>query len=155
MVSSLGSLPVENSFSVVQFATNGLIESNLTSANETLGILDDMVYAGGGTNHEEAIQKCQETFTYAPEKRKELIVIVTDGIPIVPKPDPEGAATAAAALAKKEGVSIIPLFISDSKDPDAIRFMRSLSSNDQIFDVSDFNGLENVRESLENQVACL
>ncbi|KAL3779344.1 hypothetical protein HJC23_007474 [Cyclotella cryptica] len=47
IVTSLGSLLSNQSYSVVQFATNATLVTSLTSSNKALDALDEMIYSGG------------------------------------------------------------------------------------------------------------
>ena len=59
--------------------------------------------------------------------------------------------TAAATLAKADGIVIIPVFISAEYDEDALGFMRRLSSDDRVFDVTNFESLKIVARRLAQQ----
>jgi len=166
IVESLDDLPVEKSFSLVQFASDAAVESNLGSAQDTLDTINSLIYTGGATNHKAAFEKCMETFSTSNgnkkqfikrngRNRKELILVITDGISTLPKPDPVGVAEAAATVVKEEGVAIVPVFISDKRDPEAIAFMRRISTTGAAFDVTDFDSLDSIKDSLVDELACI
>ena len=151
---------VDKSFSVVQFEASAQVESELSSSHgeQTLTALGEMEYLGGYTNHASAIEACQQTLSSSSEDRKQFILLITDGVSTWPREDPVGTAEAAATSAKEAGVNIIPVFISTAYDgdevEDALAFMRGLSSDGKVFDVTDFASLNSLKESLVNQVSC-
>lgn len=156
MVNLLGDFPAEKSFSVVQFATSASLVSNLSSAEQTQPILGRLDYTGGLTNHAAAIQMCQRTLvpSFGSERKKNFIMLITDGVPSEPIFDPEGAAELTATRAKSDGTIIIPVFISPFNDWTARAFMRRLSSDGKVFDVTDFDSLNSLQERLVEQVSC-
>mmetsp|Transcript_4144 Transcript_4144/g.9394 ORF Transcript_4144/g.9394 Transcript_4144/m.9394 type:complete len:870 (-) Transcript_4144:132-2741(-) len=153
MVNLLGDLNTEKSFSIVQFATDAQLISGLASADQTVPVIDQLDYTGGLTNHASAIQICQQTLP-SEDNRKKFIMLVTDGVSSEPGFDPEGAAEAAATSAKSDGTFIIPVFISPNNDWSALSFMRRLSSDGEVFDVTDFDSLNSLQDRLINQVSC-
>jgi hypothetical protein len=153
MVNLLGNFPADKSFSVVQFATYAQIVRTLSAADETVLAIDGLDYTGGLTNHESAIQTCQQTLP-SFDDRKNFIMLITDGLSSVPEFDPEGAAEAAATEAKSDGSFIIPVFISPDNDLSALEFMSRLSSDGIVFDVSDFDTLSSLQDKLIDQVSC-
>lgn len=155
MVEVLGEFPADQSFSVVQFGTYAVLASGLSSMEQTLLSLDRLDYSGGATNHADAINLCQETLSSSQHPdRKKFIMLVTDGVPTIPEYNPQAAATDAADDAKDAGTFVIPVFISPTYDVDTIEFMSGLSSDGQVFDVSDFGSLGSLQDSLVNQVSC-
>mmetsp|Transcript_16646 Transcript_16646/g.30126 ORF Transcript_16646/g.30126 Transcript_16646/m.30126 type:complete len:208 (+) Transcript_16646:3879-4502(+) len=153
MVDLLGEFPAEKSFSLVQFATDAQLVSGLSSTSQTLLVIDRLDYTGGFTNHAAAIQKCRGVLP-TWDGRKNFIMLITDGVSSEPGLDPEGAAEAAASSAKRDGTFIIPIFISPRNDLSALAFMRRLSSDGKVFDVTDFGSLDRLQDSLVNQVSC-
>ena len=155
MVGALEELRADKSFSVVQFATNAQLVSNLNPVQETTRVIENLlVYTGGLTNHQAAINMCQGTFRSFPG-RKNFILLVTDGVPSEPFADPEGAAEVAADAAKAEGTHIIPVFIAATgNDLQALEFMRRLSSDGEVFDVYDFSTLNSLQDRLLDEVSC-
>jgi len=153
VVDSLGDLPGEQSFSVVQFATTAQLVSGLSSGARTRAALAGLDYTGGLTNHREAIRKCQGTFSFE-DGRKKVIVLITDGVSSEPEIDPAGVALEAARAAKSDGTLIIPVFISPNNDWEALSFMKGLSSDDKVFDVTDFGSLSSLQDKLVDQVSC-
>ena len=153
MVNLLGNFPAEKSFSIVQFATDARLVRTLSSADDTALTIDGLEYTGGMTNHESAIQTCQQTLP-SLDDRKKFIMLITDGLSSVPEFDPEGAAEAAATEAKSGGSFIIPVFISPDNDLSALEFMSRLSSDGIVFDVTDFDTLSSLQDRLIEQVSC-
>ena len=142
-------------FSIVNFASDAEIASELSAGDTTLSTLDNLAYSGGLTNHESSIQKCQNTFENSTAERKNIILLVTDGVSTKPFIDPTGKADAAATSAKDEGTTIIPVFISTSsdKEQEGLDLMSKLSSTDEVVTVDDFDGLASISESLVIEVA--
>ena len=154
MIRSLAQFPAEKDFSIVQFATDASIVSRPQPANDALATVNNLSYTGGITNHAAAISSCQQSLSSSQTPgRKSFIMLITDGEPTAPE-NAEAAATAAAAQAKSDGILIIPIFISPIYDANALSFMRGLSSDDKVFDVTDFDGLLNLQEALVNEVSC-
>lgn len=153
MVNSLGNFPAEKLFSVVQFATDAQLVRVLSSADDTVLTIDGLEYTGGMTNHESAIQTCQQTLP-PYDDRKNFIMLITDGLSSVPEFDPESAAEAAATNAKSDGSFIIPVFISPDNDLSALEFMSRLSSDGIVFDVTNFDTLTSLQDRLIDQVSC-
>ena len=153
MVDLLGDFPAEKSFSVVQFATKAQLVSGLSSTAQTMKVTGKMDYTGGSTNHASAIQMCQRNLQ-SFGNRKNFILLITDGVSTEPENDPEGKAEAAATSAKNDGMLIIPVFISPKNDKNALAFMRRLSSDGEVFDVTDFDGLNSLQNGLVDQVSC-
>ena len=61
MVKTLQSIPSDQSYSVVGFATDAALASDITTSSiETLDALDGLTYSGGKTNHADAIIACRE-----------------------------------------------------------------------------------------------
>lgn len=154
MVDSLGSFPADKSFSVVQFATSAELVGGLSSAQRTAAVVAGLDYTGGLTNHAAAIDMCQRTLPY-DAGRKNFMMLITDGVSSEPGFDPQGAAVAAALRAKSDGTFVVPVFISpNGNDSISLSFMRRLSSDGKVFDVSDFDSLNNLQDRLIDQVSC-
>ena len=156
-VNLLGDFPASKSFSVVHFATEARTAGGLSSAAKARRTIDKLDYTGGRTNHAAAVRECQRSFSSGGARRgarKNFILLVTDGVSSEPSFDPAGAATAAATTAKADGTFIIPVFISPNNDWSPYRFMRSLSSDNNVFDVTDFAGLNSLLVRLVDQVSC-
>jgi Mg-chelatase subunit ChlD len=154
IVTSLEVIASGTKFSVVQFANNAKIACELSPADQTLSALSELVYSGGTTNHESAIQSCQVTF--ADEDENNIILLITDGVSTSPSINPQERAEEAAASAKEKGTTIIPIFIStNSEDSSDLDFMSRLSSTGEVVEVSGFDGLASIQNSLVTEVvAC-
>mmetsp|Transcript_34839 Transcript_34839/g.61222 ORF Transcript_34839/g.61222 Transcript_34839/m.61222 type:complete len:985 (+) Transcript_34839:152-3106(+) len=154
MVDLLGDFPAEKSFSVVQFATEARLVNGLSSTAQTIQVIDKKLdYTGGSTNHASAIQMCQRNLQ-SFRNMKNFIILITDGVSTEPERDPEDAAEAAATSAKNDGIFIIPVLISPRNDKNALAFMGRLSSDGKVFDVTDFDSLDNLQNGLVDQVSC-
>ncbi|KAL7522406.1 hypothetical protein ACHAWX_007092 [Stephanocyclus meneghinianus] len=155
MVFALEQFEAEKSFSLVQFATNAQLISNLATANVTLDVLDNVRYTGGSTEFGEPIRLCQQSFASSSDpNRKNFIMLITDGLPATTSPDPVIVAQEEADNAKSNGTIIIPVFISEYNDAYALAFMSSLSSDGEVFDVTGFASLDTLKDSLIEQVSC-
>lgn len=156
MVTSLDDFPADKSFSIVQFATNAQLVSELSSTEGVLPVIERLDYTGGLTNHAAAIQTCQQTFSDGDNSgRKNFVMLITDGVSTEPGFDPAAAAEAAAMAARSDGTFLIPVFISpNGNDPGAYAFMRRLSSDGKVFDVTDFDSLDSLQDRLVDQVSC-
>ena len=155
MIRALNEFPADKDFSIVRFATDASIVSRPQPASDALATVNNLSYTGGITNHAAAISSCQQSLSSSQNPgRKNFVMLITDGEPTAPAENPEVAATMAAAQAKNDGILIIPIFISPFYDANALSFMRGLSSDDKVFDVTDFDGLLNLQEALVNQVSC-
>jgi Mg-chelatase subunit ChlD len=143
-------------YSVVQFATNATLVTSLTSSVQALDALDKMIYTGGLTNHAEAIALCQKTLQLSDNRNAQnLIMLVTDGDPSEPKAtSPELEAMQAADEAESSGIFIIPVMIARTLEVDTWEYMREISSDGSVFNVTDFKSLEMLQESLIAQVSC-
>lgn len=75
-------------------------------------------------------------------------------MPSEPDVNPEGAAETAARLVKNDETFIIPVFISPKNDWSALSFMKRLSSDGRVFDVTDFGSLNSLQQTLVDQVSC-
>lgn len=159
MVASLDEFPADKSFSIVQFATNARLVGDLSSTEEVLPVIERLDYTGGLTNHAAAIRTCQQTFSSGGDDddggRKNFVMLITDGVSTEPGFDPAGTAEAAAMSAKSEGTFLVPVFISpNGNDPAAYAFMRRLGSDGKVFDVTDFDSLDSLRDRLVDRVSC-
>ena len=150
VVEALEGYPVDKSFSVVEFSSYAYASSPLQSAAATKTYLSNNInYKGGSTNTAGAIQKCQDTFASSPPGRKNVLLLITDGVPSAPRGDPYGVALEEARKAKSDGTLILPFFIENNVPSTASSFMCSLSSNlcDQtsdgkVFSVANFDNVD-------------
>lgn len=158
MVNSLDEVTVDTLFSIVRFSTSASLVSDLSSAEQTLEVLDNLQYSGGLTNQAQAIQLCQESLQSSPNKDwKNMIVLITDGSPTSPYEDPKTKAQDAATDAKAAGTFIAPVLISPRFDfftSDRLEFMKNISSDGNVLNVDNFDGLYDLKESLIGQILC-
>ena len=155
----------ENGMSVVEFATTASIVSGLsTDASETVAALEGMVYGGGWTHHAYAISACQQTLAAVAEggrrldvggqPKKNYIILVTDGIPTKPDGDSEYFAELAATEAKDDGTTILPVFISDQNEQAQLDYMKRLSNDGSVYNITAFDELEGLIGRLTSTVLC-
>jgi len=100
----------------VSFATNGILESGFSEDDSaTLTMLANLEYTGGYTNHQDAINFCNNQFPN-DENSKNIIVLVTDGVPTRPGEgqEPSIFGLEAAEDAKNDGALILPVFVTTS-----------------------------------------
>jgi hypothetical protein len=168
IVSRLGSsIPSEQSYSVVGFATDAAFatDATLTSGRTALDALDALAYTGGRTNHAAATRACHVALQAGEEERSRFLLLVTDsGAPSEPRGagrDARGEAREAAALARADGVFLVPVLISPrSATSTALAletgtYLRQLSSDGSVLEVSDFGLLGSLEESVLAQVSCV
>mmetsp|Transcript_15800 Transcript_15800/g.36401 ORF Transcript_15800/g.36401 Transcript_15800/m.36401 type:complete len:657 (+) Transcript_15800:52-2022(+) len=156
IVGRLDEFDAKKSFSTVVFASTAKTVGSLGSTSQTIDVLNSLDYSGGTTNHRDAINRCRQTLNSGNPSRKKFILVVTDGVSTAPDGvDPESAAEEAAMQAQfLDDAFIIPVFISPFNDFDALSFMSRLSSDGQVFDVTDFESLASLEERLVEQVSC-
>ncbi|KAL7459265.1 hypothetical protein ACHAWC_011732 [Mediolabrus comicus] len=154
LVRQLGDLKTQQDFSLVHFATSATIASTLQNANQAIKTLHQVVYTGGSTNLYEGIKLCQQTLDSSAEGRKNLLLVITDGIPTMPQVNPVSEARAAASAAKNKGTFVIPIFIEPTGEDDpAVQLMKEISSDGEVF-VTDFKSIINLKDTLFEQVIC-
>mmetsp|Transcript_27648 Transcript_27648/g.50360 ORF Transcript_27648/g.50360 Transcript_27648/m.50360 type:complete len:249 (+) Transcript_27648:2626-3372(+) len=158
IVNLLGDLPVDKSFSVVQFASDARVVSGLSSTAQTLSTIGQLTYSGGLDNHADAIQKCEQSLSSSFNEKK-MIMLITDGETGVPAYVPEGATESAATSAKNKGTFIFPVLVSpDAPDTNegAIPLLSRISSSGKVFDFTDNNVSSDLQahEDLLNHVLC-
>jgi len=140
---------VTKEFSIVQWSSSAYATQALSSATDTKTYLSSEIdYSGGGTNTAAAITTCQDLFAASPG-RKNVILLVTDGVPTSGGNDPAALALAEADSAKLDGTLIIPFFIENNVPSSASDFMCSLSSNvcdstsdGKVFSVASFDNMD-------------
>ncbi|KAL7538655.1 hypothetical protein ACHAWF_006162 [Thalassiosira exigua] len=148
------SIPSDQLYSIVGFGTEATSTTPLRSPRETLQALSELAYLGGTTNHADAINACASSFEGGVSGMKNLILLITDGMPSDPRDgSPRAAAEEAAAAAKAEGTLITPVMIAPFS-PEPITYLSGISSNGVVFDVSDFTVLDDLRENLLVQISC-
>ena len=152
MISALAMISVESSFSIVPFATNATLVSDLASAVEALDSLDALTFTGGRTNHAAAIDSCRTSLQSSPEgeNRKNYLLLITDGSASEPEGVPGLVAEAAAMEAKSEGIIIIPVMIKQW----LYVYLERISSDGTVFDASNFDVLDSLQEKLLAQISC-
>jgi hypothetical protein len=151
VISALAAISVESSFSIVPFATNAELVGNLASAEEALDSLDALTFAGGRTNHAAAIDLCRASLQSSPVgDRKNYLLLITDGRASEPGGLPGLVAEAAATEAKSEGIFIITVMIKQWLHA----YLERISSDGVVFDASDFDVLDSLKERLLAQVSC-
>ncbi len=151
MINALNMVDIESSFSIVMFATDAEILSNLASADEALVSLDELTFTGGRTNHAAAINSCRTSLeSSAQNDRKNILLLITDGSPSEPDGLSEFAAEMAAAEAKSGKIFIIPVMIKQLLHA----YLQRISSDGTIFDASDFDVLDSLKDKLVAHVSC-
>lgn len=155
IIRSLEILPVTQSYSLVSFGNNATLDLDLASPEDMLVALDGLIYTGGKTNHADAISACHTSLISSTEiTRKNIMLLITDGYPSEPKNMPKESAEVAATEAKSDGVFIIPIAIQLQFSPEPTPYLQSISSDGTVFDVSDFDLLDDIEEDLFAQVSC-
>ena len=131
--------------SIVEFGTFTVVSSPMSPSPVTLAAIPGLLYSGSLIeNHAAAINECQSTFATFPGGMN-FILLLTDGEPTRPLPNPQAAAITAATSAKGFGTIIHPIFDKNiplpTTDPIHI-FMSALSSYNEV-DYVDFSQLQN------------
>jgi uncharacterized protein YegL len=108
------------------------------------------------TNNAEAIDACHQSLQLSPTTdAKNLILLITDGDPSEPKEtSPEFAATQAAEEAKAAGTFIIPVMIAETLEPETVEYMKGISSDGSVFNVTEFKSLQMLQDTLITHVSC-
>ncbi|KAK1735120.1 hypothetical protein QTG54_014186 [Skeletonema marinoi] len=158
LISVFETIPSEQSYSIVGFATNASFVSNLVPLSvDAFSSLDSLAYSGGRTNHAAAISSCQQSLSNAnATERKNMIMLITDGNPT--EPDQETTAIndaiAAAIQAKEAGSILIPVMLTTTSiDNNTTDYMTEISSEGLFFNTS-LSTLDSVEESLLSKVLC-
>eukprot|EP00984_Skeletonema_dohrnii_P020892 scaffold10294_cov102-Skeletonema_dohrnii-CCMP3373.AAC.2 len=158
LISVFETIPSEQSYSIVGFATNASFVSNLVPLSvDAFSSLDSLAYSGGRTNHAAAISSCQQTLSNSDAvERKNMIILITDGNPT--EPDEETTAIndaiAAAIQAKEAGSILIPVMLTTTSiDNNTTDYMTKISSEGMYFNTS-LSTLDSVEESLLSKVLC-
>jgi len=158
LISVFETIPSEQSYSIVGFATNASFVSDLVPLSvDAFSSLDSLAYSGGRTNHAAAISSCQQTLSNSDAvERKNMIILITDGNPT--EPDEETTAIndaiAAAIQAKEAGSILIPVMLTTTSiDNNTTDYMTEISSEGLFFNTS-LSTLDIVEESLLSKVLC-
>lgn len=159
IVTSLGSVPADTSFAVVEFASDARVVSRSSPASLTASTIGRLTFSGGLDNHASAIQMCQQTLSSSSHERR-IILLVTDGETGRPEYVPEGSTESAAAAARNEGTYIFPVLVPPDP-PDANAFavprFRRISSSGEVFDFTNDGNAQSVskvREEVLRHVSC-
>merc|ERR1712060_193956 len=144
-----------NNFSLVQFADESSIQSELTSCDTEIQRVSEISYSGGMTNTEAALTSCHATLE-SSNKRK-YVVLVTDGVPTTSdrEGEPVHAALDAADELKMDDIFIITAFIDRTINDDSGKeLMMQISSGDSLYNVADFDDLDTIVDSVAEPVLC-
>jgi len=144
-----------DNFSLVQFADESFIQSELASANTAIQKVSEMHYTGGMTNTEAALTSCQSTL--ANSNKKKYIVLVTDGVPTTSDRagNPVKAALGAAEEVKTEDIFVVTAFIDRTINDDSGKeLMMEISSGDSLYNVADFDDLDTIVDAVAEPVLC-
>lgn len=154
-INVLSDLPVESSYSIVQYASQAQIVQRLTSESQALGRLGWLAYTGGLSDYKNAIGLCQESLPR--NGRKNLIIIIGGGLGDHRKVS-ESEAVAAASLAKASGAVIVPILISPGPTvhSGAMSFFQKMATEVVIDAREDLSAFDRARfrDLLEDQVKC-
>jgi hypothetical protein len=141
----------DTKYSVVTFATSATVDQQLSPADATLTTLDNIVYSGGKTYTNLAIDACQGTL--ASSTVENTIVLMSDGMPYS-----QGATLAAADAAKAAGTNIVSVYISAFDKVTSVSaklaFMEQVSSTNTVHHASNFDDLPDIVDSVVTDVIC-
>ena len=144
----------DKQFSLVKFSTNGQVVTELVNGATATSIVSTLVYTGGFTNHQEALNACQTTFDLG-DGTPDFLLLVTDGVPNRPEgEDARNAGLVAATAIKDSGTTIDTLFISNNNNADTIQYMKDLSSDNTVRIIDNFGGLEEIIDDVALKIAC-
>ncbi len=147
---SLGT-KVTAQYSIVEFASDAVITSELTTPDDAKAAVEGIAYSGGFTNLEQAILKCNATLKESKADLKAM-VLVTDGRPTVngdpptgfPSAEPGGpnsaAAVVAATAAKDAGIDIATVYVlGGSTGLDGAEFLKDHIASDPLLAFEDLS----------------
>ena len=104
MISALAMISVESSFSIMPFATNAELVSDLALADEALDSLDALTFTGGRMNQAAAIDSCRTSLQSPREgDRKNFLFLIMDWSASEREGVPGLVAEAAVTEAKSKG----------------------------------------------------
>ena len=137
-------------FGLVTFAdvAQNLFSPIGTGAN-ALNALNGIDYSGGFTNTAGGITFCN---TQLPDNPTPVIILLTDGTPTRPSPNPQTAATNAANTFKNSGGTLATVFVSDTASADQA-FLNTLASPGFNF-TANFQGLQDIVQKVVAFVSC-
>ncbi|EJK53369.1 hypothetical protein THAOC_27211, partial [Thalassiosira oceanica] len=154
MVTALDSFDGQKSYSIVQFASSGSLVPSSGDKQSTIDSVNGLDYTGGFTNHAEAIDRCREALSSTSLGSNKYMLVITDAVSTRPSQDPVGSAIASADLAKGDDINIIPVFVMFPGQDSGLDFMSTISSDGNVFNVTDFESLEFLEQDLIEQVSC-
>ena len=139
-------------FSIVQFATTETRVTGLSSSNVVIPFLNGLNYTGGSTNQSEALLTCQQSLiTSTNTDRRNVILLITDGVPERPKVDQFDEARPSVVLVKDKGTHISPVFIG-GQNQEQLNYMRSLSSDGEVLQRTSFGELSTLVQGLQTPI---
>ena len=130
--------------SIVEFATDAVITSELTDDVDAKAAVNSIAYSGGLTNLEQAILKCNETLKFSTANIISM-VLVTDGRPTVNGDPPTGGdntgpAVVAANAAKDAGIDIATVYVlGGSTGLDGSEFLKDHIASDPLLAFEDLS----------------
>jgi len=149
-------------FSVVTFATMANIDTNLTDSTNAKTTIDNIVYSGGFTNHQDAIRRCQDTLSLAPNGKR-FMLLFTAGDSTASDGGGENAgppsseftdeidrdlAIVAAERVKTINPKSLVVTILDRSVTTNAEFINSLASPNLDFTVDDFTDVSAITTNL-------
>ena len=148
MTGSLGPVTPVQLYLFVEFATEASTTALLVSPRDALDALNGIAYAGGRTNHAGAIRACASTWD--ARRSGNVLLLITNGWPTVPGENPRYTSLQAAREAEQRGAFIIPVMITQNVivTPESTAYLKELSTDGTVFEVSNFGALDSIRESL-------
>ena len=154
-INVLSDLPVESSYSIIQYASQAQIVQTLTSSSQALSRLGWLAYTGGLSDYAKSIELCQESLPR--NGRKNLIFVIGGGLGDHRKAS-ESKAVAAASLAKADGAVIVPILISPGPTvhSGAMSFFQMMATEVVIDARKELSAVdrERFRDLLEDAVKC-
>ena len=116
--------------------------------------LNEINYTGRYINHAEALTTCQQTLvTSVDPDRRNVILLITDGVLSRLEIDPFGEAQSAATLVKNERRHNHSVFI-EGQNQQQLNYMRSLSNDGEVSEGTSFGELFSLFQDLQTKLLC-
>jgi len=142
-------------FAIVNFSTEVIVESNVTTAENAKTAVDNMTYLGKGTNTGDGIATCRVELNRVPEGNSKMMVVVTDGKPTRPtnvETATDRAKTQARQARDLDDISILSVGVTEGVD---VAFLNSISSADAFIPVGSFEKLETAVKAVATKLTKL
>jgi len=162
LISELHESTEDSEFGIVSFEQSVKLHTELTYAEDASQKVDEIIYTGGPTNTQGAIEECRNVLKEVSDERFKYIFLVTDGFPTVDSTDKkyegEGEctscnadATEQAELAKKADITFVTVEV-ETKETDGSLLEELASDAVNYFKVGSFDDLYSSVQAIVNRV---